>query len=310
MGLAVDNDESSVFTDDTDSGEVSLIRELIEAIQSGDKVAIDKSKYKVLFYGSSLLDVVVNYVVLTNMGVEFDFGSHILKKGTHLYRIRRYEEGVDYDDPRQWTYPPTKPGNRANHPGEPTLYLGTTEMVCLLETHISKTEKYVLGEYEVLKDITLGGFWDCEDYKKVSWFLAGVILNAYLIAPSRGDKNRELFAYLDQKYSGFSLADLQIGEATKFDLPLKFGVLNKKEQFYNMTNRLVDCLKKKHPEGIGYSSCYFPEATIGIICSDYNIALFEPGFSNIRFLKASVKENTSDINGTDVIKVLFGEKRD
>ena len=286
-----------------------LLQEVVEAIQSGNKAAIDKSKYENLFYGSSLLDVVINYTFLTNIGVEFDFGGHVLEKGTRLYRIRRFEKGIDFDDPRQWSYPPTMPGNRANRPGVPTLYLGTTETVCLLETHISKAEKYVLGEYEVLEDIALGGFWDCEDFQKVSWFLAGVILNAYLIAPSRGDKNRDLFAYLDQKYSGFSLDDLQIGEATKLDLPLKFAVLNKKEQFYDTTNRLVDCLKKKHPEGIGYSSCYIPAATIGIICSDYNIALYEPAFPKIRFLKSSVKENASDITGTEVIKVLCGERK-
>ena len=69
------------------------------------------------------------------------------------------------------------PENRANKSGEPALYLGTTENICILETHIRKNEKYVLGEYEVTEDIILGGFLDWEDHKSMKKYLAGVILN-------------------------------------------------------------------------------------------------------------------------------------
>ncbi|MDY6392831.1 MAG: RES family NAD+ phosphorylase [Bacilli bacterium] len=286
-----------------------LLQDLFKALKSGDQAAINKLKYENLFYGSSLFDVVFNYIFLTANGITFDFGSHVLLKGTRLYRIRRYVEDVDFDDPKQWSYPPTMPVNRANRVGVPTLYLGTTETVCVLETHINTGEKYVLGEYEVNEDIALGGFWKCEDFQKISWYLAGVILNAFLISPSRSDKNRDLFAYLDQKYSGFSLNDLQMDEATAFDLPLKFAVLNKSERFYDVTNRLADCLKGNYPEGIGYSSCYLPVATVGIMCSDYNIALYEPALSKIRFLKSSVKEKTSDISGIELIKIITGDRQ-
>ena len=68
--------------------------------------------------------------------------------------------------------------------------------------------------------------------------MAGVILNAYLIAPSRSDKNKELFEFLDDYYKGYTLDDLQMEEAKKLDLPLKFGFLNKREEFYKTTNKL------------------------------------------------------------------------
>lgn len=282
-----------------------LLTDLVNAVQTGDKEQIDKLKYDNLFYGSSLLTIISNYIFLSNIGIDFDFGSQIIKKGTKLYRIRRFDKTVDYKDKKQWSYPPTMPENRANRSGEAALYLGTTENVCVLETHIGKGEQYVLGEYEVTDDITVGGFLDCEDYKSLRKYLAGVILNAYLIAPSRSDKNKELFEFLDDYYKDYTLDDLQIEEAKKLDLPLKFGFLNKREEYYKTTNKLLNHIKHKHPEGLSYSSCYIPAATIGIICSDSNVVLYKDGMDKVQFVQATVKTNKAKFTGLDVLKVLI-----
>lgn len=57
-----------------------LLAELVNAIQSKDKEKIDKLKYDNLFYGSNLLTIISNYIFLSEIGVEFDFGSQIIKK--------------------------------------------------------------------------------------------------------------------------------------------------------------------------------------------------------------------------------------
>lgn len=282
-----------------------LLSDLIVAVRDGDKEQIDKLKYDNLFYGSSLLTIISNYTFLSDIGIDFDFGFQILKKGTRLYRIRRFDESVNFSNEKEWSYPPSMPENRANRSGEPALYLGTTENLCILETHIGKNEKYVLGEYEVTEDIMLGGFLDCEDRKSMRKYLAVVILNAFLIAPSRGDKNRELFNFIDASYERYTLDDLQIEEAKELDLPLKFGYLNKREEFYKTTNRLLEPIKRKYPEGLSYSSCYIPVATVGITYSDTNIALYKKGMNKIRFVRSTIKTNNSKFNGTDVLKLLI-----
>lgn len=289
----------------SESERKALLADLVSAIASGDKSEINRLKYDNLFYGSDLLDVVINYIFLSHIGIDFDFGHQTLKKGTKLYRVRSFKENTDFNDPSQWDFPPHMPENRANINGEPALYLGSTENVCLLETHIKKGEKYYLGEYEVSEDIELGGFLDCEDFKKVSWYLAGVILNAFLIAPARSSRNRELFRYLDEFYKGITRDDLQIKEARKLDLPVKFGVINKKEEFYGITNRLIEIIKLKHPEGLSYSSCYLPLATIGIVCSDHNIVLYRDGIKKVRFIKSSLKICDMKFDGLDAIKLLI-----
>ena len=285
-----------------------LLTALVEAIKNQDIESIDKLKYDNLFYGSNSLDVIVNYIWLSHNIVDFDFGYQIIKKGTKLFRIRKFEEGIDFSDLSQWNYPPNMPENRANKQGEAALYLGTTENVCLLETHVKNSEKYVLGEYEVLEDIKLGGFLDCENRHKKSRLYASIILNAYLIAPSRGEKNKELFEYLDNKYQELTINNLQINEVEKLDLPLKFGIINKKEEFYKTTNNLIEPLKKKYPDGLSYSSCFIPLATIGIVCSDHNIVLYKAGMKKIKLNKWCVKRNNNDYSGLDILKLLTSHK--
>lgn len=281
-----------------------LLSDLINVVQARDKEQIGKLKYDNLFYGSNLLTIIENYTFLSDIGIDFDFGFQILKKGTKLYRIRRFDESVDFSDKKEWSYPPSMPENRANKSGEPALYLGTTENICILETHIRKNEKYVLGEYEVTEDIMLGGFLDWEDHKSMRKYLAGVILNAYLIAPSRVEKNRELFDFIEARYNGYTLDDLQMEEAKELDLPLKFGYLNKREEFYKTTNKLLKSIKMKYPEGLSYSSCYIPLATVGITCSDTNVVLYKKGMNKILFVRSTIKTNNAKFNGIDILKLM------
>ncbi len=224
--------------------EKQLTEELAEAIRNGDIEATNRLKYSYLFYGSNLFSLIINYMTLSSFGITFDFGKKLITKGTKLFRVRRYEEGIDYDDPHQWKHPPSMPENRANNKGEAALYLGTTENVCVLETNIKLGEKYVVGEYIVEDDVVVGGFLECEDYKKPSWYIAGVVLNAFLISPSRNDKNNDLFCFLDDVYDGLTIDDIQIKDAYLIDLPLKFGVSNKKKEVYQVTNRLLKPMKK------------------------------------------------------------------
>lgn len=285
--------------------EKELYEALIQALNSGDSDEINRCKYECLFYGSNLFDVIISYISLSRNGIDFDFGYQIIKKGTKLYRIRRFEEQTNFSLEKEWSYPPKMPENRANRDGEPALYLGTTETVCLLETHIAKDEKYVLGEYEVTDDIKLGGFLNSEDYDKKSWTLAGIILNALLIAPSRGDKNQELFAFLDNHYKGLTINNIEIKDADKIDLPLKFGTINLKENLYKVTNQLLDCIKTKYKEGINYSSCYIPLGTVGIVCNNSNVVLYKEGMKKIRFIKSETKICENNYSGVELLKMLL-----
>lgn len=293
------------YRDNVDDEGKQIIADLYEAIIAKDTEKINKIKYEFVTYGSNILSVVWNYIFLTqNMAVDFEFGYNTIKKGMKLFRIRRFEEGVDFSDPAQWSYPPHMPENRANVEGEPTLYLGTTEEVCRLETHIGNGEKYVLGEYEVQEDIKLGGFIDCENRKNTTCYLTGVILNAFLIAPSRNEKNKDLFDYLDNKYKDLQLNDIKISDAKAMDLPLKFGTINKKNEFYKLTNKILFSIKKKYPDGINYSSCFIPASTIGIYCSDTNIALYDKGMKKIKFVSSMIKTNDKKYCGADFIKLI------
>lgn len=283
----------------------ALLKSLLVAIDEGNPSKISKLKYDNLFFGSNLLDVVANYIFLSHIGISFNFGCQIIKKGTKLYRIRQFDEKTDFSDSKEWSYPPLKPENRANKEGEAALYLGTTENVCLLETHIKHGQKYVLGEYVVLEDILLGGFLECEDNEKSFSNVAGTILNAFLIAPSRSDKNKELFDYLDAEYQHLELNDLKMSEAKKISLPLKFGVLNKRNEFYECTNQIAEIFKASHPDGISYSSCYIPLATIKIVCSDHNIVLFDSGMKKVKFCKSEIKTNKETFTDVKIVKILL-----
>lgn len=104
-------------------------------------------------------------------------------------------------------------------------------------------QKYVVGTYECIEDIEVGGFItplsDNEMYR-----LIGMVLNAFLIAPARNNKNIDLFYYLDNKYGQLDLDDFSIHDISTMDLQFKYGVLNKNDKYYEMTNMICNTIKR------------------------------------------------------------------
>lgn len=282
-----------------------LLTALVLAVEGNNTELINKYKYENLLYGFSLISIVSNFIALTDYGINFDFGFEVIKKGTKLYRIRKIEPNVDLNDSSQWSFNPKRTKNRANVEGEIALYLGTTETVCLLETHIKEGESYALGEYEVKEDIMLGGFIRSEDKDKMSWVKAAIVLNAFLIAPARCDKNKELFELLDNAFEGLTLDQIKVKDIDNPNLPLKFAVVNKRNKFYDLTNRLLIPIKEKYKEGISYSSCYIPLGTVGIRCTDRNIVLYKEGIKKIQFVRSKLKINDKKFTDVKMMKILI-----
>ena len=279
----------------------------INILNSGCDNDIKKEKYNLLWEASNFLEIVVNYILLNSYGVKYDFGKSIIPKGTKLYRIRFYDSNTDFSNPSQWSSPPCKPQNRANIKGQEALYLGSTETICLLETHIKKDEMYALGVYEVTENIELGGYF-AYDLNNDLHNMAGIILNAFLIAPSRCSRNKELFSYLDTYFGEIALDDFtninELSENGGLKLSLKFGVLNRLEKYYELTNQLCNIITQDTPCGIRYSSCYLPCETVGIECSDFNIVLYSQGISKIKFIDYEIKINENNFEYSDMLKII------
>ena len=282
----------------------------LNILNSGCEKDIKKAKYNLLFEASNFFEVVVNYVTLYEFGLKYDFEKSIIPKGTKLYRIRYYETDTDFSNPSQWKAPPHRPQNRANAKGQEALYLGSTETICLLEAHIKKGDTYVLGIYEVAENIEVGGYL-LYDSNIVLHNLAGMILNAFLIAPSRSQRNKELFVYLDTQYGVLSLDDFtdmnELKEKGGLQLSMKFGVLNQLDKYYTLTNKLCKILSEDTPSGIRYSSCYLPLETMGIECSDFNIVLYSEGISKIKLVEYEIKTNAQDFDYTDFLKIIIND---
>lgn len=279
-----------------------LLTELINSVKSGDEKRIEQAKYKALLDCSDLFELVSNYIFLNKLGIDFDFGTDVIGAGTKFYRIRKFEENVNFTDTAQWTAPPHKPQNRANRLGQEALYLGSTESICILEAHIGKGQKYVLATYEVLEDIHLGGYFTFS--KKYSEHnIAGITLNAFLIAPSRNEINSNIFKFLDSRYGDLQPNDIRDWK-NNFDLPFKFAVLNKRNEYYSLTNEICDILQKQNKDGIRYSSCYIPAETLGMSCSDYNVVLYTEGIKKIKFISSEIKVNEQKFIDLDLIKIV------
>ena len=177
------------------------------AVASGNTKAIEQAKYALLTDAISILGIVVNYIALGQNGIHFDFGTSRIRKGTQLFRIRRYQPNIDFDDLSAWEPNPNRPQGRANRQGQEALYLGSTETVCLLETHTAIGQQYALGSYECIDDVVVGGFLRFDSANKLH-NIAGMVLNSFLIAPSREERNLDLFGFLDMHYGRILLDDL------------------------------------------------------------------------------------------------------
>lgn len=300
-----------MYTED----DIKAVESLINAVNSNDELLKTKEKYNFLWRVSDLFELIPNYVFLDKIGVSFDFGRRVVGKGTKLFRIRAYDKNFDFSNPKEWQPSPLKRQNRANREGKEALYLGSTEMICFLETHMKEKQKYALGMYECIEDFEVGGFLSFDKHNNLHT-LAAIVLNAFLIAPSRSEKNKELFSYLDD-YLGkvtldnlTSLKDTVLNEKEEILLPFKFAVLNQGDKLYNLTNRICEVIEKQTPNGIRYSSCYIPLETPGIECSDYNLVLYQKGISKLKFMNYEIKEysHPGDVALTDVnvVKTLLG----
>lgn len=294
----------------------NTLKKYFSAVKSGDELMIDKEKYNLLWEVSSLVELIPNYIFLDSIGISFDFGSSTIKKGTRLFRIRDYNTDTDYSSEKEWQPSPYKTQGRVNAQGEEALYLGSTEMVCALETHQRYSNQYVLGEYECTEDIMIGGFLSYDKNNNLH-NIASTVLNAFLIAPSRCDKNKNLFEYLETTLGSIQIDDLcsisdnVLNAEEERILPYKFAVLNQREQLHNLTNKICSIIKKQYPEGIRYSSCFFPAETPGILCSDYNLALYPEGIKKLNFLGFSIKtidyNNLDKFNEVNIAKAYLGD---
>lgn len=286
------------------------ISELNDAVLRGTPKDIAAAKYKLLHDASNLFEIVINYIVLEEKGICFDYGINVIKKGTKLFRIRSYKDGTDYSEPSAWTPPPQAPLNRANRKGQTALYLSSAEAVCLLETHTAINQSYILGEYECMENITVGGFLKFDDSN--DWHnLAGMVLNAFLIAPSREERNDEIFAFLDKHYGKLTPNDLSdysyVTHNGGLELPFQFTIVNQGSQLHEVTNMLCDALTVHTPEGLRYSSCYIPLEAPGISCTHYNLVLYEKALSKIRFVKSEVKTKTTGPSSLETVRALIGQ---
>lgn len=281
-----------------------LIQKYIIAIKSNKIEDVIQAKCDLILYDANFISVISNYIALYENGIDLKYGSYIIDKGTQLYRIRYFDNNTDFSDVTQWNPNPKRTENRANIQGEEALYLSNDEFLCRLETHLKPNQKYVVGTYECTEDIELGSFIaplsDNEMYR-----LIGMVLNAFLISPSRSDKNQDLFYYLDNKYGQLDLDDFSIYDISTMDLQFKYGVLNKNDMYYKMTNMICNTIKKNYPDGIRYSSCYMPFDTIGVECSIYNVVLYSTGIKKIKFKKQEIKINDFNYNEIDVVKTLL-----
>lgn len=281
-----------------------LIQKYIIATKSNKIEDVIQAKCDLILYDANYVSVISNYVALSKEGIELKYSSNKINKGTQLYRIRYFDNDIDFSDISQWNPNPKRTENRANIQGEEALYLSNDEFLCRLETHLKPNQKYVVGTYECIEDIEVGGFItplsDNEMYR-----LIGMVLNAFLIAPARNNKNIDLFYYLDNKYGQLDLDDFSIHDISTMDLQFKYGVLNKNDKYYEMTNMICNTIKKNYPDGIRYSSCYMPIDTVGVKSSIYNVVLYSTGIKKIQFRKHEVKSNDFNYNETDVVRTLL-----
>lgn len=270
--------------------------------------------YKDLFDTQDIMETLCKYIAYSKCGLVYDFGSTTIPKATKLYRIRKYSPNIDFSDPKQWTPSPNKNQNRCNTNGETALYLGSTELVCLLETNIQQNEKYVLAEYEITEDIEVGGFIYVNPNESRWKFLVAVLFNAFLIAPSRNSCNEHLFDILDNYFSDTDFSNIRLDTITNPKenvlLSLRIGCINQKNKYYNITNEMCNILKTKTPKGIRYSSCFIPMETVGIQCSEYNVCLYESALKSIKFLKSDIKVNTKKYTSVDMVKLLLETEKE
>lgn len=264
--------------------------------------------YYDLFDNPDILHALAHYTAYSEHGFFYDFGYSIIPKGTKLYRVRKYIEGVDFSKLSEWRPAPSRPQNRCNACGEVALYLGTDEHLCLTETHVAKGDTYVLGTYEVMSDLKLSGYTNLASSWSKYKIAFGILANAFLIAPVRSTNNMALFQILDSQFDDVDFVNIGFKDILcpdNFKLPFRIGHIVQKDEYYFVTNSMCSILKAQYPHGVSYSSCYFPMSTVGIECSAHNVALYEGGIKHLKFIGSEMKVNDSDMTGEALAKLLF-----
>ncbi len=100
------------------SEDLEALQRLIHLKEYGTEAIYETEKYKQLLNVEYLFNVIPNYIFLDKIGIDFDFGHHTVKKGQWFYRIRYFNEGIDYSNPKEWMPNPKKTQSRANAEGD------------------------------------------------------------------------------------------------------------------------------------------------------------------------------------------------
>ncbi|MBR3686495.1 MAG: RES domain-containing protein [Clostridia bacterium] len=264
-----------------------------------------ENRDKILVSGDELFDIIPNYLMLDKLGCAPNFCGRKIKKGSTLYRIREYDKTTNFSDASQWTAPPIdkRRQSRANKKEQEALYLASSELLCLWETHIKKGDKYAIATYECLEDITVGSL-SLLDSENININIAAFVLNAFLVAPARKEKeNVEVFEYLDKYFGRVLPKDLKIEDGIL--LSYKFGVMNQEYKYYDLTNQICDVIMKFFPDGIMYSSCYMPLETMGLNCSENNIVLYRSGIEKVQYRSCDIKICDHDHSTLIPIKTII-----
>jgi len=298
--------------------EKHLMEEVCRLLNSGSHEITDEVWYNLLGRYKNYFNLVITWLFLHSIGFHINVPTNIIAKGTKLYRVRPFEEDIDFRQDKEWRANPKRTQNRANKQNQPALYLSSTPFLCELETFLKIGDKYVLGEYVVSEDIQTVSFCDVK-HKHDAYHVLAIILNAFFIAPSRNEKNVDLFEFLDKLFSDINLDDMPpecysddelYKDMIKVDLPLRFGAMNRRNQLYEITNRMSDALiysSDHKANAIRYSSCFVPIETACIISNAYNLALFEDGFNKVKCVNHEIKIYDGP-SGNSILKGFIDNK--
>ena len=106
-----------------------LIQKYIIATKSNKIEDVIQAICDLILYDANYVSVISNYVALSKEGIELKYGSNKINKGTQLYRIRYFDNNIDFSDISQWNPNPKRTENRANIQGEEALYLSNDEFL-------------------------------------------------------------------------------------------------------------------------------------------------------------------------------------
>lgn len=75
-----------------------LIQKYIIATKSNKIEDVIQAKCDLILYDANYVSVISNYVALSKEGIELKYSSNKINKGTQLYRIRYFDNDIDFSD--------------------------------------------------------------------------------------------------------------------------------------------------------------------------------------------------------------------